>query len=367
MNVALLYGGRSSEHVVSIHSAMTIEKVLERLGYDIILISIDLSGIWHLEERPVREREEMNGEGKEVSVVPGKGFFADGKKLPIDVAFPVTHGHGGEDGCLQGLCALARIPYAGCDTLASSIMMFKSVSNLVAKAIGIPTIPTYTIESPTIERCIAEGDFTEQLQASIYACGKMLFVKPEDCGSSIGVTPLEDPDEESFAKAVLEARNHSERVLVQQYLKGAQEMECAVLEDERQGIVVSPPLCVQNPVVEERFLSYSTKYRTTGGDRLVPPTGMSKAQIEEMESYASNLFIAAKCHGYLRSDFFFHQDKIYFNEDNTLPGMTATSHYPVLIAQCGYTLDEAVEQMIREAFVLDGEEKGRAYQPPEGA
>lgn len=361
MQVALLYGGMSAEHKVSIESAKTIMKVLKKGGHQVFPIAIDLNGHWFLQQEPIGAIRDYRNE---ILVHPGEGLFLDGKKLGIDVAFPVTHGHNGEDGRLQGLLALAGIPCAGCDTLASAVMMYKAIAQHLFRQAGIPTIKTYVIQADTIRQCVEDGDFTQELAVSHSVCGKRLFIKPEDGGSSIGVTALASPTEETFADAVLRARKYGERVLVQQLLIGAMEVECAVLEDPSKGIVVSPPGLVEIP--GGNLLSYDLKYRATGGDRLVTPAPIPMEDQEKIMEYARRAFLVGKCHGYLRADFFYKKGKIWINESNTLPGMTGTSHYPVLIAQCGYTLEDCVEIILLDALEQARNEMGREYVPPEG-
>jgi len=362
MKVALLYGGPSAEHTVSVHSAQNVEKILHKLGHHVIDIAIDLNGHWFLQKGPVDEHFSTEAD---VDIHPGEGLFADGKKLEVDVAFPVTHGHGGEDGLLQGLCALAYIPLASTDTLSSSVMMYKSIAQRLFSSAGIPTIPTYVIEGETIKECENEDEWGELLLTCRKTCGPSLFVKPEDGGSSIGVTPLDDPDEESFSEAVLLARNYGERVMVQQLVKPMCEVECALLEDPSWGLVCSPPALVVNPTKEKaKYLTYATKYALSGGDSLLCPAPIPTADQLTIMSYAKTAFAVGKCHLYARVDFFYNDGHIWINEVNTLPGLTLTSHYPVLIAQNGYTMEQVVAILLDDALEQYRKSLEKTYIPP---
>jgi len=362
MNVALLYGGPSAEHVVSVHSAQNIEKILEKLGHSILRIAIDLNGHWLLQPAPVRE---VFSYETEVVPHPGEGLFARGKKLEVDVALPVTHGHGGEDGLLQGLCALCNVPLASADTLSSAVMMYKAVAQSLFREAGIPTIPTYVVEEETVAECIGEDDWPTLLDAARRICGPSIVVKPEDGGSSIGVTPLPDPTSESFADAVLTARHYGERILVQQLIDPMIEVECALLEDPSWGLVASPPGMVVDPTKDSaRYLTYRTKYATVGGDSLVCPAPIPVEDQKRIMQYAKTAFVIAKCHLYARADFFYHDGRIWINEVNTLPGLTATSHYPVLIAQNGYSMERVVSLLLEDALERFGKSLEKTYIPP---
>jgi D-alanine-D-alanine ligase len=362
MNVALFYGGPSAEHTVSIHSAMNVERILDKLGHAIIPIAIDLNGHWLLQDRPVREAFATD---REVSVHPGEGVFVGDQRLEIDVAFPVTHGHGGEDGQLQGLCALCGIPLASTDTLSSAVMMYKAVAQDLFRQAGIPTIPTYIIQEETVAECISEDDWPTLLDKVRTVCGPSLLVKPEDGGSSIGVTPLSQPDPASFADAVLLARRYGERILAQQLITPMEEVECALLEDPFWGLVASPPGLVVDPGKDQaKFLTYQIKYAKAGGDHLICPAPMPVEDLNTIMRYAKTAFVAAKCHLYARADFFYHEGTIWINEVNTLPGLTETSHYPVLIAQNGYTMEDVVSILLEDALDRYRKTLEKWYVPP---
>ncbi|NLA92526.1 MAG: D-alanine--D-alanine ligase, partial [Spirochaetales bacterium] len=178
MNIALLYGGVSVEHVVSCRSAMTVARELKALGHTVIPIAIARDGRWSLYDEVSTETTFLPD--REVTIAPGVGLVHLGETLQIDIAFPVTHGSGGEDGLLQGLLELAKVPYVGSGPLASSVGMHKSVTKEVVSNWGVPTLPSVLIKrgEPFSPRTIVTN------------LGTSLIVKPDDGGSSVGVFPL---------------------------------------------------------------------------------------------------------------------------------------------------------------------------------
>ena len=338
MNVALIYGGRSAEHEVSINSAKTIEKILKHNHHILYPIAIDRNGCWFL------QKQVQNTIDEEIPlwIVPGSGIYAQSGMLPIDVGFPTTHGRGGEDGNLQGLCTLAKIPLAGCDTVSSAIGMHKALAQSVFDRAGIPTIPTIIVT----EAMPVTDSLLEELRQSL---GSSLFVKPENAGSSVGITVLIEADLPSLARALRLALSYSERALVQPYYPEVIEAECAVFEDPEQGIIACGPGVIKNPK-KETFLSYSQKYTLKGGAYLELPSGLSDEVEEEIRTLAVRAFEAIKGNGYARVDFFLVDERPILNEINTLPGLTATSHWPKLLQYGGYSIERVVDLLLEQAI-----------------
>ena len=339
MNVALIYGGRSAEHEVSINSARTIERILKHNLHTLYPIAIDRNGCWFL------QKQVRNTIDEEIPlwIVPGSGIYAESGMLPIDVGFPTTHGRGGEDGNLQGLCTLAKIPLAGCDTVSSAVGMHKALAQSVFDRAGIPTIPTIIVT----EAMPVTDSLLEELRQSL---GSSLFVKPENAGSSVGITVLIEADLPSLAGALQSAHSYSERVLVQPYYPEVIEAECAVFEDPKRGIVTCGPGVIKNPK-KETFLSYSQKYTLKGGAYLELPSGLSDEVEEEIRTLAVRAFKAIKGNGYARVDFFLVDERPILNEINTLPGLTATSHWPKLLHHGGYSIEAVVDHLLEQAII----------------
>jgi D-alanine-D-alanine ligase len=382
MHIALLYGGRSSEHDVSIDSARNIQAVLGRLGYDVLPIGITLEGNFYLQPRRPIQRTILQTD--EVSVLPGKGFGCQGTLLPIDAAFPVTHGTGGEDGNLQGLCYLANIPLCGCDTVSSALGMHKAITQALLAQAGIPVVPTVTLGKTDLDWLReAEGVPRPSFLGDRFFCstctsridiafpvlaeqlGPALLAKPEASGSSVGVTALPHADALSLHGAIELAARYGERVLVQPLLDPVEEIECALLATGDGQVVVSEPGLVIDPAHRDAgFLTYEHKYGKTDTAHMEVPAPLDPSVRKQIQRYASTAFEAIKGNGYARIDFFRHDGTILLNEINTLPGMTATSHYPALMADKGYTLEQVVRTLVEEAVARGAQTRERILVPP---
>ena len=382
MHVALLYGGRSSEHEVSIKSAQNIYTVLKKLGHEVLPIGITLSGTFYLQEdKPIQETIDQV---QNVSVLPGLGFSCNGQILPIDVAFPVTHGMGGEDGNLQGLCFLAQIPLCGYDTVSSALGMHKELAQRLFASAGIPTVHTLCLdtnaiawlreeEGASLPSFLGEHVFCSTCTTRIEIAlprllkqlGPSLLVKPENSGSSVGVTALKTPTGEKVLSAIAYAAKFSERVLLQQLVEPMVEVECAVLATQDRGLLVAGPGLVIDPAKQHAgFLTYAHKYGQIDTAHMQIPSTLGEEAEKTIREYAKKAFLAIKGDGYARVDFFYGNGSISINEINTLPGMTATSHYPALMQSCGYTLEQVVQTLLDHALLRAREEKGRTYVPP---
>ena len=356
MQVALLYGGRSAEHEVSINSAFTIHQALLQAGYSVHLIAITIKGRWYLQQTLNREFDTT----QPLDLRPGLGIYNGEEKLQVGAAFATTHGYQGEDGNLQGACLLCNIPLCGCDTLSSAIGMHKAIASTLFSAKGIPTVPSTTID------CYQMTTLNRDLFQTICAIhGQDLFIKPENAGSSVGVKALINATYHDFLEAVEDAGRYSERVLVQQYMSSIVEVECAILRTEDGTLHVAGPGSVVDPAKEqEGFLSYAHKYGQIDTAHIRVPSGLPPAMENRIREYAHTAFLAMKADGYARVDFFVQGESIYLNEINTSPGMTALSHYPVLMASIGFDLPSVVTSLINHAIQRNREERGRCFTPP---
>jgi D-alanine-D-alanine ligase len=381
MHIALLYGGRSSEHTVSIKSAQSIYTILKELGHEVLPIGITLQGLFFLQEdKPLSLSIE---EKQAVSVLPGHGFLCNGERLPIDVAFPVTHGTGGEDGNLQGLCYLAKIPLCGCDTVSSALGMHKDLAQQLFAKAGIPIVPTVTldreailwlkeIEVPTLPSFLGNHFFCSTCSDHIDIAlpilqeelGTSLLVKPENCGSSVGVTALQNPTGADLLSAIRTASAYSERVLIQKLVQPMDEVECAVLSTLDKGLIIAGPGLVVDPAKQTSgFLTYEHKYGQVDTAHIQIPSTLTPETEKRIQEYAQKAFSAIKGYGYARVDFFSSEGVLYINEINTLPGMTPTSHYPTLMEKSGYTFKQVVQTIVETALLRAKEEEGRTYTP----
>lgn len=356
MRVALIYGGRSTEHDVSVASARTIYQALHDGGHQVITIAITLDGTWYLQSDGVGEQIDRL---TAVSLYPGIGAFVGSSPLYIDVAFAPTHGWGGEDGKLQGLCELCSIPLVGCDTLASSVGMYKMVAQHLFAAHGIPTVPSLLVDSDDI---IDEALFAHAL----HTLGPHLFAKAESSGSSVGITVLKEPTFDDFIEAIALGRRYSERVLVQTLVSPLIEAECAILQRRDNTLLAAGPGRVVDPGAEAvGFLDYHHKYTAQGGAYMMVPSGLGAEIDEQIRTYAKEAFVAIKGSGYARVDFFVSGQTIYLNEINTAPGMTSRSHWPALVKGSGLSLAEALDELLDVTLARHRRDLLRIHTPPE--
>ena len=346
MVIALLYGGVSVEHVVSCRSAMTVGKKLKALGHQVVPIAIARDGRWSLYEEV--SLETTFTPHRAVAIAPGGGLTLQGEPLKVDLAFPVTHGSGGEDGLLQGLLELAHIPYIGSPPLASSVGMHKCVTIEVVSSWWLPSLPSYLIKR-------GEPFSPQSIIANL---GTSLIVKPDDGGSSVGVTPLLKSSEEALTGAVEKAFSFTNRVLVEPLVTNMVEVECAVIADKG-GYLSSPPGLVRNPLKGDNFLTYHQKYLSSNQAYIEVPAPIGEEKLKEISELACMVAQALSVAGYARVDFFLEESgKVWFNEINTLPGLTDKSHFPVLAATIGYPWERLIPHLIEEALRVAASQRG---------
>jgi D-alanine-D-alanine ligase len=322
VRVAVLLGGRSSEHDISLASARSVIDALDPQRYETVTVEIGRDGRWELGTGD-------NGSVAETLPVPTS-------KVPatlgeVDVVFPVLHGPFGEDGTVQGLLELAGVPYVGAGVLGSALAMDKDVFKAVMRDRGIPVTRNITIRQGGEPR----NPF-----------GFPAFVKPARLGSSVGISKVHDDDE--LAAAVALAFEHDEKVLVEEFVEGV-EVECGVLGNEL------PEASLPGEIVSHGFdgadwYDYSAKYAEGGMDLIVPPR-LAEETIPRVQELAVQAFVAGECEGMARVDFFVRPDgEVLVNELNTIPGFTATSVYAKLFEASGVPYRELVDRLVRLAL-----------------
>jgi D-alanine-D-alanine ligase len=318
--VAVIGGGISSEHEVSLRSAASVAAGLREAGHETIEVTIAKNGRW-------------SAGGEEVTFAPGQGL------LDAEVAFPVLHGPGGEDGSIQGLLEVLDVPYAGSDVEASAICMDKLVFKDLLARHGIPQV----------EYCRAGEDGWRELASGF---GQPVWVKPARLGSSVGIAPASGADE--LDRAVEAAGRHDPRVIVEAPAPG-KEVECSLLGNE--DPLASPP----GEIVTKGhdWYDYEAKY-SEGGMELVVPAEISPAARERVRELAREVFILCGCSGLARCDFFVDGDQVLVNELNTIPGFTETSVYGKLLEADGIGYPELCDRLVRLA--LERYEKARSYE-----
>ena len=333
--VAIICGGKSSEHEISCVSANGILNSIDRSLFEPVLIGITKSGKWLLLPDDTNFAI-INGalptvpeSGVEISIT-SQGLFSGGKALTIDVAFPILHGTYGEDGTIQGLFEMIAISYVGSGVLASAVSMDKSYAKPIFAAAGLKVAPGIVVTSKDFE---LPSNLTFPL-----------FVKPARSGSSRGTTKVKQKSE--LAAAVANALEFDTKVIIEQGVAG-KEIECAVLQADAKLTVSQVGQIVLSDKFE--FYDFQAKYLDDSMQLIVPadlPVGV-EAKIQQAALAA---FKAAGCEGLARIDFFYSdQGEIIINEINTMPGFTPTSVYPKLIEKSGVSYQQLITKLIQTA------------------
>ena len=325
VRVAVVMGGRSSEHEVSLASARSVLDGLDSARYETVTVEIGRDGRWELGSGGHQELERDGRSAAETLPVPSSQVPAT--LAEVDVVFPVLHGPFGEDGTVQGLLELANVPYVGAGVTASALCMDKDLFKSVLRDHDVPVTRSVTLRKP-------EG-FDNPF-------GFPVFVKPARLGSSVGITKARSDDE---LRAGIElAFRHDEKVLVEEFVSGI-EVECSVLGNE-EPIASIPGEIVAN----SDWYDYSAKYDEGGMDLVVPPRIPQEA-IERVQDLSVQAFRVTECEGMARADCFVREDgEVLINELNTIPGFTATSVYAKLFEASGIPYDELLERLVQLAL-----------------
>jgi D-alanine-D-alanine ligase len=318
MRVAVLAGGRSSEHDVSLNSAAFVREGVAAAGHEVVAVTIERDGTW-------------THDGDTLALHPGHGL------LGADVVFPVLHGPFGEDGTVQGLLELLDVPYVGAGVLASALCMDKIVFKEVLAAAEVPQVAYAAVREP---RWRAEPD---AVRAELAVLGTPVFVKPARLGSSVGIAKVWS--EAELGPALDAAFAHDGLVIVEAFSPGM-EVECSVMG------LGEPEASVPGEIVVLMgdWYDYEAKY-TDGGMELVVPARVPDAVAERVRELARETFVRVGCAGLARVDFFVEGEEVLVNELNTLPGFTATSVFPKLWEASGVGTAELVERLL--GFALD--------------
>ncbi|MDB1089613.1 D-alanine--D-alanine ligase [Streptomyces sp. ACA25] len=362
IRVAVVFGGRSSEHGISVVTAGAVLRALDRERYDVLPLGITTEGRWALtaddHERmaiagsrlpEVGELAEPGDGGVLLPISPGSRevVYAEPGAVPkvlgdVDVVFPVLHGPYGEDGTLQGLLELSGVPYVGAGVLSSAIGMDKEYMKRVFTSFGLPVGPYEVIRPREWEA--GPGAVLSRIDRFADEHGWPVFVKPARAGSSMGISKVAGRSE--LADAVEEARLHDPKVIVESLLRG-REIECGVLEFE-DGPRASVPAEIP-PVSSHDFYDFEAKY-IDSAEGLVPAP-LTEEQTAGVQELAVRAFDAAACEGLVRADFFLQEDGSFvINEINTMPGFTPISMYPRMWQASGIGYPELVDRLIQAAL-----------------
>ncbi len=342
LKLGVLFGGQSGEHDVSIMSAVSVIKNLDKQKYDIVPIGITKKGHWYLY---AGEIDDLKGDWVNDSykaILPpdpsykGLMYFTNGemKLVHLDVVFPVLHGPKGEDGTIQGLLELAGIPYVGSGVAASSAGMDKVFTKRLFECAGLPIVP-YVAYTGRKWRA-RQDDLTQEIEKNI---GYPAFIKPANMGSSVGITKAHDKLE--LEEAINLALRYDRKVIVEKAVR-CKDVECAVLGNGE------PEASTAGEIVPAgEFYDYNAKYYDDK-TRLLIPADIPEDKIEEIKGLAVRAYKAVDCCGLARVDFFYETDtqKIYVSELNTIPGFTDVSMYPKLWKASGMSYKELLDELI---------------------
>jgi D-alanine-D-alanine ligase len=357
--VAVVFGGRSSEHAISCVTAGSVLKALDRERYDVIPIGIAPDGRWVLEADDP-DRHAINGPDQLPSVdadrapvmltrtLSGAGLVVSEPASPprelgdVDVVFPLLHGPWGEDGTIQGMFEMAGVRYVGAGVLASAVGMDKAYMKIVLAAAGLPLLPSITVTAQEW----AEDEAA--VRTRVTGLGYPVFAKPARGGSSIGIAKAHDADE--IAAAVEGALRHDPKVLVEVSAEGAREVECGVLETLDGGVETTVPAEIRI-TGDHEFYDFEAKYLPEEATELDVPAQLSEETAGELRELAARAFLAVGCEGLARVDFFLMPDgSLVVNELNTMPGFTPLSMFPRMWAATGLAYPDLVDRLVALAL-----------------
>jgi D-alanine-D-alanine ligase len=328
LRVAVLLGGRSSEHEISLASGRSVLASLDPERYESTTIAIGRDGRWELEARA--SVSELQAAPAETLPVAASGSAPAQALSEVDVVLPILHGPFGEDGTVQGLLELADVPYVGAGVAASAVNMDKDLMKAVLRARGIPVTRSVTIR--------ADDPLDHPFEYPV-------FVKPARLGSSVGISKVRKP--EQLEPAVAVARRHDEKVLIEEFVDGT-EVECGVLGN-RQPLASLPGEIVAHGFSGEDWYDFSSKYDEGGMDLIVPPR-IPEETAARVQEISVDAFVATECEGMARVDCFVTKDgDVLVNELNTIPGFTPTSVYAKLFEASGIPYPELLDRLIELA------------------
>ena len=348
LNVAILFGGCSSEHEISKESADTIISNISHTKYNVIPIYISKDGKWFLYDGNIHNIKNIDFEKlgtptiistdrsrKGLIRIVGEKF----KHLKVDVFFPVLHGKNGEDGVLQGVFETSGIPYVGCGVLSSAVAMDKVFAKMIVNNIDVLQAPFLFFKKEDLEN-------TEQIVKEVRnTIGYPCFVKPASSGSSIGISKAKN--KKQLLEALNTAITYDNKVIVEKFIKG-RELECAVLGT---GGLDTKASLVGEIDTNEEFYSFDAKYNNMESRNIIPAQ-ISEEISKQIQESSLKIFKLLDGKGLSRIDFFLEDstNKVIFNEINTFPGFTGISMYPMLCKSMGYDIEALIDKLIEIAI-----------------
>ncbi len=355
VRVALVFGGQSAEHAVSLESGKNVMDALDAKKYEVHLLAIDKRGVWrHIADPEILRRTdvarpiEVQGAGPRVWLVPAQGGveildLETNKKVgEADVVFPILHGPYGEDGTIQGYFRLLGLPFVGAGVLGSAVSMDKDFTKRLLRDAGLPIGKFVCLKRHEVS--------THDFNSVKEELGTPLFIKPANMGSSVGVHKV--TDEAQFKAALKDAFQYDTKVLVEEFIK-AREIECSVLGN-RQATTSLPG----EVLPQHEFYSYEAKYLDEDGARFKIPAELSSELIHRIRELAVQVYETLGCEGMSRVDFFLTADqRLLVNEINTIPGFTKISMYPKMWNATNLGYSDLIDRLITLAIERTQEEK----------
>ncbi|MEO5610723.1 MAG: D-alanine--D-alanine ligase family protein [Ornithinibacter sp.] len=358
IRIALVFGGRSSEHAVSCATAASVLEALDRERYDVVTVGIAKDGHWVLAPDDSDRLRLAAGHVPEVDtdaasvIVPTSAtdrtlvVHEEGRPPrtlgEVDLVFPLLHGPFGEDGTIQGLLDLADVRYVGSGVTASAVMMDKHMMKVVLAAAGLPVGPYVVITDKQWQRDPAAA------MDAVHGLSWPVFVKPARAGSSMGITKVTEPD--ALRTAIEAAREHDPKVVVEAAILG-REIECGVLEGRGTEAARASVLGECIVLANHDFYDFEAKYLQAADVRLEAPADVAAETAVRIRAMAVEAFDAAGCEGLARVDFFLTDDgTVLVNEVNTMPGFTPSSMYPRMWAATGVAYPELIDELVALAL-----------------
>jgi len=347
LRVALLFGGKSAEHEISLISARNIFEAMDKKKYEVVAVGIDKQGRWFVDEKArllrsaTQSKVEFGGTKNAAAVLPGETKTpmvrrsTGGPFGGVDVVFPVLHGPLGEDGTVQGLLKLANVPFVGAGVLGSAVGMDKDVMKRLLRDADIP-IGKFLVLQRGDEKALTYAKVKRQM-------GLPLFVKPANLGSSVGISKVGKKSE--FRSAIDEAFRYDNKIIIEEFIDG-REVECSVLGNDQPSASLPGEILVQHD-----FYSYDAKYIDDKGARLEIPAKLPRSIVKRIQEIALRSYRVLCCEGMARVDFFVQANgRVLVNEINTIPGFTKISMYPKMWEASGISYPRLIDRLINLAL-----------------
>lgn len=344
IKLAILFGGKSNEYIISLHSAAAIIRNIPQERYDVTLVGITEDGKWLLYEGDADKIYNDTWHKEKLNPVllnmdnSFKGLLKldeennSYEKIKIDCIFPVLHGRNGEDGTVQGLCQLAGIPYVGCSMASSAVCMDKEFTHVICEMSGIKTAPFIAAVNSSML------NIKELYEEANKKLSLPMFIKPANNGSSLGISKIRNYDE--FEKGIMEAFEYDNKVVIESMVEGF-EIGCAVVGNDK--LIVGE---VDEIDTKNDFFDYVEKY-TQHNSKIHCPARISVEMQNEAKEIAKTAYKALRCSGMARIDMFFTPDnKIILNEVNTIPGLTDLSRYPSMLKKIGIEYTDLIVKLV---------------------